>query len=327
MKQSHLLFVLVALVAVGLGAAGAETTPAAPEKVAATVNGEKIPEATFMGMLMARYGDRCLAALIDNLAIRQAAKAAGVTVTGEELMVRYVTAERSVETQAPLTGENFLVWLAKRSLTPDYFRTELYHQMLLEKMVAGQVKVTNEDVSGYYQANKDALAEPAMVRVAHICAETAKQAQVILADLRANKITWEAAAKQYSLDPWTKENGGDLGFLQAADSPLVKAAFALRANGEISEPVESPMGFHLVKRLAFREARVPKYEEVEESIREQLRHSRLSRLASAKRQEVTSGAKSEILLKMPGEPLPPGVTLPAPPATPATPTPAPKPPQ
>ncbi|MEI6503943.1 MAG: peptidyl-prolyl cis-trans isomerase, partial [Armatimonadota bacterium] len=194
------------IIVLGVLAAGAVFAQA--EKIAASVNGEKITDQAFITILKARYGDRALNAMISNIAIRQAAKAGGVTVAKDELERRYLATYRAIEMRAPMSGENFELWLAKQSLTKEYFMTELYDQMLLEKMVEKQVKVTDADVSGYYQRNKDDISDPATVRIAHICVKTDKEAQAIRADLLSGKISWEDAVKKYTLDPWTKDNNG-----------------------------------------------------------------------------------------------------------------------
>jgi foldase protein PrsA len=305
---------MVGIVVLGLLMAGAAFAQA--DKVVASVNGERITDQAFITILKARYGDRTLNAMISDLAIRQAAKAAGVTVGKDELDRRYLATYRAIEMRAPMTGENFEFWLAKQSLTKEYFATELYDQMLLEKMVEKQVKVTAEDVSGYYQRNKDNISDPATVRIAHICVKTDKEAQAIRADLLAGKITWEDAVKKYTLDPWTKDNGGDMGFIALSDTDFHKAAFALKANGDISLPVQSPMGFHLLKRLEFKDARIPKFEEVEATIRDGIARRQLKEYARQKRDEILKNAKIENVEKLPVEGPPPA-------AAPATPAPAP----
>jgi len=291
----------------------ATTAFAQAEKVAATVNGEKITDQAFITILKARYGDRALYAMTSDLAIRQAAKAAGITVAKDELERRYLATYRAIEMRAPVTGENFELWLAKQSLTKEYFMSELYDQMLLEKMVEKNVQVTDADVSNYYQRNKDDIADPATIRIAHICVKTDKEAQAVRADILGGKITWEDAVKKYTLDPWTKDNGGDMGFVALTNTEFHKAAFALKTNGEISVPVQSPMGYHLIKRLEFKEARIPKFEEVQATIRDGIARRQLKEYARQKRDEILKNAKVETTEKLPLEGPPPAAA----PATPA----------
>lgn len=303
----------------------AATAATPPATVIATVNGEKLAEDLLVKALLARYGARTLNALISNMAVRQAAKAAGVTVTKQELEDRMQTTQRAIEIRAPLTGDTFERWLAKQGLTADYFMAEVYDQMLIEKMVQGEVSVTPEMIATFYQRNKDQLTEPAQVRVAHICVQDKKQAEIILSQILEKKITWGEAAKKYSLDPWTRDNGGDMGFITLADTEFHRVAFALRQDGDIGpDPVMTSMGYHLIKRLQFKAPYIPRFEEIEKQIREELEHSQLRLLATAKRQEILKAAKLDITLEIGREPAPPvtGAEAPTPPATPAATPPA-----
>jgi len=262
-------------------------------KIVATVNGETITETQFLNILQARYGERVLKDLSANLAIRQAAKAGGVSVTQEELERRFQATQAPVDARAPMTGETFAMWLAKQGLTPEAFVAGLYDQMLLEKMVEKQVSVTDSDVARCYQANKDVVGEPAQMRIAHILLKTGEEAQALRAQLTAKKITWEEAANKYSLDPRTRASGGDMGFVPEGDSEFQQAAFALKLQNEISPPVHSTSGWHLVKRIGFKAARTPPFEEVEAALRDMLRRRQLLSLTMAKRAEILQAAKVE----------------------------------
>jgi foldase protein PrsA len=292
--------------------------PAPAEKIIATVNGEKLTEDVFVRTLEARYGVRTLNALISNLAIRQAAKAAGVVVTKQELEERMKTTQRGIDMRAPLTGDTFERWLAKQGLNPDYFMAEMYDQMLIEKMVQDKVKVTAEQIAAFYQRNRDQLTEPAQVRVAHICVQDKKQAAAILQQINDKKITFEEAAKKYSLDPWTKDSGGDMGFITLADTDFHRAAFALKQDGDIAaDPVMTSMGYHLIKRLEFKTPYIPRFEEIEKTIRLEMEHSQLRVLASAKREEILKATKLDIKTELPREAAPPAPGAAAPTPAPA----------
>jgi foldase protein PrsA len=305
------------MAALALLAGAASAQPPAPKAIA-TVNGEKLTEDAFVKVLMARYGPRTLNAMISNMAIRQAARTAGVSVSKQELEERMQATQRSIDVSAPLTGDTFERWLAKQGLTADYFMAEMYDQMLLEKMVQGQVKVSDEMVSTFYQRNKDDLTEPAQIRVAHICVQDKVAAEKIRTEIMEKKITWEAAAKTYSLDHWTRDSGGDMGFISLADTDFHRAAFGLKLDGDIApEPIMTTMGYHLIKRLEFKAPYIPRFEEIQKTIRQELERAQSRVLSTAKREEVFKAAKLDIMLEIMREPAPPVTGL-----TPA-PTPAP----
>lgn len=96
-------------------------------------------------------------------------------------------------------------------------------------------------------------------------------------DLRARAVggePFEALAEQYSADPGSAREGGDLGFFERDQmvEPFADAAFSLQP-GEVSEPVESMFGLHVIR---VEERRVPDFEEVREGFLAQLRGERVN---------------------------------------------------
>jgi peptidyl-prolyl cis-trans isomerase D len=121
------------------------------------------------------------------------------------------------------------------------------------------VQVTDKDVESYYSANRTTkFTTPKQAKVRYIMVRLDPGADVKqkeAAQVRANRILTEARggrnfadlAKKESEDP-SAEKGGDIGWLNQGQlpEPLDKKIFAL-AKGEISEPIETPSGFHIVK--------------------------------------------------------------------------------
>lgn len=279
------------------------------QDAAATVNGEKISQEAFLATLKARFGGPVLDALIGSTIIRQAAKAAGITVTAEELKAQFDKIEKKIDSSAPVTGINFDMWLMKAAHTRESYLNTLYDQELMQKMVEKQVKVTDEDVANFYQRHQEELKEPARVQIAHILVKDEAQAKSILGEIRSGKITWADAVAKYTLHAPTKNDGGDMGFITEGDSPMQKAAFGLKQDGDMSEPVQSRMGFHILKRMGFRLERVPKFEDIQVSLRNRLEFNQLMALVDAKRGEIMKAAKVEVLEKLAPEPTPMGVQV------------------
>lgn len=82
-----------------------------------------------------------------------------------------------------------------------------------------------------------------------------------------------ALASEYSADPGSAAQGGDLGFFGRGDmvAPFEEAAFALEP-GEVSDVVESPFGLHVIK---LEERRMPDFEEVRDQFRQQVLMTRM----------------------------------------------------
>lgn len=84
------------------------------------------------------------------------------------------------------------------------------------------------------------------IRASHILVDTKEQAESLLLDIK-NGVSFEDLAREYSKCP-SKRDGGDLRWFGEGMmvKPFEDAAFALK-KGEISEPVETQFGWHLIK--------------------------------------------------------------------------------
>src|SRR6266704_2821042 len=123
-----------------------------------------------------------------------------------------------------------------------------------------QVEVKDDDVAEYYALHReDKFTEPEQVRARHILMKVAadagadakaaarKKAEELLAKVKAGA-DFAALAKESSQDPGSGAKGGDLGlFPRGRMTPTFEeAAFALQAGG-VSDVVETPFGFHVIK--------------------------------------------------------------------------------
>jgi peptidyl-prolyl cis-trans isomerase D len=153
-----------------------------------------------------------------------------------------------------------------------------------------QVTIADERIADYYSSNAAQFEQPKTVKARHILIkvdEDADEAAVAAAKERLLPVLEMARdgedfgelAKIYSEGP-TKDRGGDLGEFQKEQmvAPFAEAAFALRP-GEISDPVRTSFGWHLIKVEKVNEASKKPLEEVTGEIREQLRRVQAKELA------------------------------------------------
>jgi len=151
-----------------------------------------------------------------------------------------------------------------------------------------------------YQANASKFEKPAQTRARHILLanngpESLKKAQELLAQLRAGT-SFEELAKANSIDPGSAARGGDLGFFGAGQMvrPFEDAVNALAKPGDLSEPVESQFGYHII-RLEERRAKGPQpYEEVRSQL---LAEARTAILNESRVQKVQSMSKDFVFEK------------------------------
>lgn len=148
-------------------------------------------------------------------------------------------------------------------------RLAAYQAKALRDSYLAQVispKVKEEEIRAVYDAESKKVAETERVRARHILVASEKEAQSILDKLNKGE-KFEDLAKQYSLDG-SKDFGGDLGYFTAPEMvpAFSKAAFALK-QGEISKPVKTDFGWHII-RLEDRKKGVPQpYDQVKGAIR------------------------------------------------------------
>jgi peptidyl-prolyl cis-trans isomerase C len=132
-----------------------------------------------------------------------------------------------------------------------------------------------------YAVNKAKYVLPEQVRVAHILVRTEKrskeEALMLAREIRAKALAegadFAALAREFSEDRNAKANGGDLGWLAAGkvDPAFSTGAFALQKPGEVSEPVLSSSGYHVIRLDARKPAELQPFEAVKEKIVAEIR--------------------------------------------------------
>ncbi|MFD0829178.1 peptidylprolyl isomerase [Neobacillus sp. M.A.Huq-85] len=139
-------------------------------------------------------------------------------------------------------GSNFEAALAQYGYKSEAdLKKTMKVGMMQEKAAMKDVKVTDKEL-------KDAYAKyQPEIKARHILVNDLKTAKEVKKKLDAGE-KFEDLAKKYSQDPGSAQNGGDLGWFGTGkmDPAFEKAAYALKIN-EISEPVKSQFGYHIIQ--------------------------------------------------------------------------------
>jgi peptidyl-prolyl cis-trans isomerase D len=163
---------------------------------------------------------------------------------------------------------------------------------------ATQIQITDERLAQYYEAHKEEFRQDEQVRARHIlfkiaqqatAAEEAKvraEAEAALRRIQAGE-DFAEVARQTSQDPASAEQGGDLGFFTrgAMVKSFEDVAFALRP-GEVSDPVRTEFGYHLIKIEEVQEAGYRPLEAVRDELRARLSDEEARHRAATQAQEV-----------------------------------------
>ena len=132
------------------------------------------------------------------------------------------------------------------------------------------VKVTDEEAKRFYDEHPEMFQSGETVTASHILVDSESKANAVLSEIKEGKISFSDAAKAHSSCP-SKENGGSLGSFGRGQ--MVKefedAAFGM-SEGEISAPVATQFGWHLILLEKKSESSALAYEEIAEQLKEQL---------------------------------------------------------
>ncbi len=273
------LAALVGAVAILASACAAITDPAA-----ATVNGERISDRRVQDELAAiRNNAAYLAALEGQTPVRGQSDGtfdAAFVARVVSLQIYYRLIEQELERRDLEVTDADLDEVREPTISgsggpeifgefPEWYQDELVRRqalfMVLNDSLAEGV-VGEGAARRYYEERSDALEQ---VCTSHILVETEVEAEAVLDRLQAGE-DFAAVAEDESLDPGSAAQGGELGCFDR-DAPLVPeflaAAFELDG-GELSDPVETQFGWHVI---LVTERRMPTFEEVEAELEQRLR--------------------------------------------------------
>lgn len=271
-----LVILLAVAGAFGLAACAGSDEDGGHESVLARVNGVEISRAEVDGVRaearLAGKDDDAAAALDEAIGrelVRQEAARLGVQV--DEAAID----ERLVELTARFGGEEALAQaLESAAMTREQLRSGTAHGLLREKLRDrrfGGLAVSESAAREFYREHIDDLfTEPAAVRLGSILVRTERQAEKLATDIREGA-AFDRVARQYSRDPESKASGGMLGWITESTLPdSLRDAVKGLARGSVSDPVEGPGGWFLLKLYDRRAARVATFAEVEEELRAEL---------------------------------------------------------
>ena len=166
-------------------------------------------------------------------------------------------------------GDNFQMFMIQYGMQDEAeFKEFVKANMLQEKAALASVKVSEKDVKKYY----DEEYKPE-IKARHILVEDEEKAKEIKAKLEAGE-NFEELAKENSTDTGSAAKGGDLGWFGpgAMVPEFEETAYALKKN-EISEPVQSQFGYHIIQLLD--KKKKDKFADVKDEMEDQLKLTKL----------------------------------------------------
>jgi len=203
--------------------------------------------------------------------------------------------------------------LKQQGWTEEKLHRFIERGLTIQKVITVKIKptakpVTDENVSGFYEENKEKFVEPEKVNARHILIKVSSEAseqeksdaeaeiQSILEKAKGGA-DFAELAKEYSQCP-SASQGGDLGYFTRGQmvEPFEQAAFAMQP-GQISEIVETRFGYHIIMVQDSKPEKQMKLEEVSEEIKETLYEKEIDTALKKWLKPIREEATINILLK------------------------------
>lgn len=173
----------------------------------------------------------------------------------------------------------------KRPDIKEYFgiiEDDYLASQYLTKEIVDKIKVTEEDMKLYYKTHENEFKTPEMIKSQHILIKVNKsaseeekkkakgKAEDVLKKVKVGEDFAKLAA-EFSDDTASKGKGGDLGFLQRGKMlrEYENAAFSLKPGG-ISDVVETPYGFHIIKVEEKNDSVLEPYDNIKDKVKEKV---------------------------------------------------------
>lgn len=177
---------------------------------------------------------------------------------------------------------------------------------LSQGALAESIEVAEDELRTYYEERAEEYAREER-RAAHILVEAGDEGQATLATIQQRLEEGESfavLAEEYSVDTVSAQEGGDLGFAGRGvyDEAFEDALFGLE-EGEVSGPVETSFGLHLIKLEEVRRSDVPAFDELREDLRLELARTKASERFAEVRSQLADAAYAADDLAGPAEEL------------------------
>ncbi len=296
---------------------------------AVLVNGEKISYQRFygfyneyrnsQGIAVGARGDQlekltslrqeAMDLLIEQALMAQAAEQAGIVVPDAVVEREYQDLRSKFKSELSLEQR-----LRDEGFTEDTLRAHIGRTLAAARYVddirAGVAGISEQELEQYYRDNEIRLTYPEQVRVRHILltwkplgttddrAALRQKIEAILARARAGE-DFAALVIEYSDDYGTKAAGGDTGLFQRGEMvpEFEAAAFALEI-GEISDPVETSYGLHILLKEEHLDAYLLPFDEIRDQLREYIVGIRQEQAVDREIERLRAAAEIDILIPL-----------------------------
>lgn len=264
------------------------------KKVLATVNGEDITQAD-VNQMLSRFGNQIpqeqtaaitrqiLDGLITQKLIMQFIRDSKIQVSQAEIEKELNKVREDVKSNPGLEGKSLEEVLESHGSSIDNLKSDITISLSLEKNLG--TDIDDKKIREYFDQNKAAY-DGTEVRASHILVDTREmktEAELAQALEKIKKLKAEvdsgkdfAEVAKHSSDCPSKDKGGDLNYFKRKGQmvePFAAAAFALKV-GQVSDPVKTPFGYHIIKVTEIKQGDEVKFDDVKQNIKQSIMEER-----------------------------------------------------
>ncbi|KAA9021674.1 foldase protein PrsA [Niallia endozanthoxylica] len=255
------------------------------KEVVASVEGNPITQDELYDVMVKQYGTNTISYLIDNKIVEHEAEKENITISDKEI-------DEEMQTYIDANGgeEQFNAALEQSGVTKADIKSEIVNYLKIVKLLESNIEVTDEEIESYFEENKESYNESEQVEASHILVDDESTANEVKEKLSAGE-DFAKLAKEYSTDTSNADNGGELGYFSTGEmaAEFEKAAFSMN-KGDISEPVQTDYGFHIIKvtnKKAAKEAELKDYKgEIKQTLFDQELQTEYSTWINEKREKL-----------------------------------------
>lgn len=183
-------------------------------------------------------------------------------VSDKEVKAKFNEQKKQIEDQ----GQDFATYLSSQGMSEDTFKRYMKLNLLQEEAQIDGVKISDADAEAYYERLKKE------VKASHILVADEAEAKKLAKQIEKDPKKFASIAKENSTDTGSAANGGDLGWFGPDQmvQEFTDAVYDMK-KGDISDPVKSEFGYHIIKLVDTREKEVKKsFEDSKEDIKHDL---------------------------------------------------------
>ncbi|MCK9444833.1 MAG: peptidylprolyl isomerase [Tissierellaceae bacterium] len=255
------ILVLALITALSLNMVGCSKVDS---EIVAKVNEEVITKEDIYNILVAQSGEQLVETLINEIIINSEAQKAEIEVSEEE-----VQAELDKLIEAYGGEEAFKDAITYYGYDVDEMKKNINMNFKIKRLLEPRVEITDEEIEEYFDENRHEFIIQEQVKASHILVREENEANEIYSMIEDGE-KFEDLAVEYSVDG-SSIYGGDLGYFSRGE--MVKefedTAFSLDID-EISRPIKSEFGYHIIKVFDKIEEKTPKLEDYKELIRDKI---------------------------------------------------------